>query len=607
MTHLAQPVQTAGIFDVQVPGNWVLPDDQFWLAIVKPPYHGTDPILNDASRPDALALAREIFSANGNGQYPIALNSPERSAIVLFPEFAFGSGDFTALDQLIRPQPRPTIVFAGFGAVTGVNLLNAINQGQAHCGWQSGVAGLDTTKRYNGAWCWIHDPRQNGNNQHRCFVLLKNWPEQRNERIEIPNIAGGTEIVRLVTNDCVIFPLICADILYSAADCPQERITASIRAGLDRRQVLIPLLMLDSKPSHPSWRARLSNLLQAAPLKVAVVACNHAQAVPLSPEDDDQMRCLSGALVGNQQFSPDHREVPHPVRPVMHAGFAGYVLRSGAPGFAAGDFTWREVGLVNKFIWLPNMRVTMGGNGMETAIAAPVQIEMRRWCSRVRPPAWLGANSPGKEFLDKGLATTHDALASADRARSLWPEALTGRGLDAPSACRLDEVGANAPVRGALDDAYVTAASVAQVPSYVFEPGAHPGHFHRTETGNRGGRDIIIWSSPDKLSDYQFHTIQEAALKGRFGGVMVVVARSAGGTPLSFSRVSPEATTDVGNGPPSDDPADITEPPPPSVFWMPFGEIQELLARENWAQLPSEKRRPAICLELERLLNRVSP
>jgi hypothetical protein len=608
MTHVAQPVQAPGIFDIEVPGNWVLPDDQFWLAIVKPPYHGTEPILNDASRPDALALARALFSPNANGQYPITLNSPDRSAIVLFPEFAFGSRDFGALDQLIRPQTRPTIVFAGFGAVTGDNLVNAINGGQALCGWHSGVGGVDTTKRYNAAWCWIHDPSQEGENAHRCFILLKNWPEQRIERIEIPNIAGGTDTVRLVTDDCIIFPLICADILHSAPDCPQERIAASIRAGrLDRKQVLIPLLMLDSTPSHPSWRTRLSHLIQAEPLKVAIIASNHAQATPLIPEEDDRIRCLSGALVSNQQFSPDHREVPHPVRPVIHTGFAGYVLRSGAPGFAAGDFTWREVGLVNRFIWLPNVRVTMEANGMNTAIAAPVQVEMQRWCRRVRPPAWLGANSPGKAFLDRGLGRTQTALASVTRAESLLPGAINGRGLDPQIVCDLDKIGSIPVMREALDDAFIIAASVGQVPGYVFEPGAHAGHFHRTATGNRGGRDIIIWSSPDRLSGYQFHAVQEAALDGRFSEVAVVVARGAGGTPPSFSRVSPDATTDIGTPPPSNDPNDIAEVPPMSVFWMPFGEIQQMLAREDWERLPAENRQGAISAELERLLNRISP
>lgn len=607
MTQIAQTVRTEGLFDIEVPGNWVLPDDQFWLAIVKPHYAGPELIGEDASRPEALALASALFSPNGDGQYPIAVNAPVRNAIVLFPEFAFGSGDFAALDAMIRTQPRPVMVFAGFGAVSGDRLGAAIRGGQVLCGWRSGLNAVDGAKRYNGAWCWIHDPRQNAPNAHRCYVLLKNWPEQRTERVGIPEIAGGTETVRLLAGDCTIYPLICADVLCNAANCPQERITASIRAShLDRNKVLVPLLMLDGKPSHHAWRARLANLIQADPLKVAIVSCNHAPVEPQSTEEDDQMRCLSGALVSNQQFSPDHREIPHPVRPVTLTGLAGYVLRSNAPGIAAGDFIWREVGLINRFIWLPNTRVTLESGKLVYAIAAPVQIEMQRWCSRVRPPVWLRANSPGKGFLDAGLAKTKIALKSVAHAESIWPEALNGKGLDAKPVCQLDDAGKNTAVRDALDDAYLIAASVGQAPGYSFDPVAHLGHFHRTATADSGAREIIIWSSPDKLSDQQFQKVQEAALNGRFDSVVVVVARAPGGMAPLFTRVTPEAMTDVANGPPPPDGDDIAEPPPVPVFWMPIGEIQEVLAREDWAKLSEEESQAAIGLEIEALLNRIA-
>src|ERR1039458_9031996 len=321
--------QTEGIFDIKVPGNWVLPDDQLWLAIVKPPYAGPNLIENDATRPQALALANALFSPNTDGQYPIAINTPARNAVVLFPELAFGSGDFAYLDTLIRVQPRPVMVFAGFGAVRGDTLRAVIQEGQILCGWQSGLDAVDATKRYNAAWCWIHDPRQNGANIHRCYILLKNWPEQRHERVGIPDLASGTQTARLLADDCTIFPLICADMLCTAPKGSHERIAASIRASdLDRNKVLVPVLMLDDNPSNPAWGSRLANMIQASPLKVAIVTCNHISVPPLSAEEDDQLRCLSGALVSPQQFSTDHREIPHPVRPVKLAGVAGYVLRS---------------------------------------------------------------------------------------------------------------------------------------------------------------------------------------------------------------------------------------------------------------------------------------
>ena len=600
--------QAEGIFDIEVPGNWVLPEDQLWLAIVKPPYAGPNLIENDATRAQALMLANALFSRNANGQYPIAINAPARNAVVLFPELAFGSGDFAQLDTLIRVQPRPVMVFAGFGAVRGDRLRAAIQEGQILCGWQSGLEAVDATKRYNAAWCWIHDPRQNGANIHRCYIILKNWPEQRHERVGIPDLASGTETARLLADDCTIYPLICADILCTAPNGAHERIAASIRAsGLNRNKVLVPVLMLDEKPSNATWSSRLANMIQASPRKVAIVTCNHISVPPLSAEEDDQLRCLSGALVSPQQFSTDHREIPHPVRPVTLAGVAGYVLRSSSPGIAAGEFIWREVGLTNRFIWLPNLRITLDGDALVYTIDSPVQIEMQRWCNRVRRPAWLGANTPGTAFLDAGFAKTRLALKPVGSANAIWPEALTGRGLDSEFAYRLDDAGKDSAVRDALDEAYLIAGSIFQAPGYLFEPLTNPGHFHRPATADRGARDIIIWSSPEQLSNQQFQKLQEATLDGRYQGAVVVVARGVGGTPSPFVRISPEATTDYSSGPPPADREDITEPSPAPVFWMPNGELHGLLASEEWAQLPQNQRLTGIGLAVETLLNRTSP
>ncbi len=605
MECAAPHLRMEGIFDILVPGNWVLPDDQLWLAIVKPPLVGTTRIGDDTTRPQALALANSLFSPNGDGQYPIAINAPTKTAIVLFPEFAFGSGDFTHLDALIQAQPRPLMVFAGFGAVHGGNLRNIIQAGRVQCGWQNGLRGIDATKHYNAAWCWIHDPRQHGPNAHRCYILLKNWPEQRNERIGIPDIANGTETVRLVADDCTIFPVICSDILSTTPNSVHERIAANIRSNMDRNKVLIPVLMLDGKPSNPAWRSRLANMIQAAPLKVAVVTCNHVSVSPLSSETDDRLRCLSGALVSVQQFSPDHREVPYPVRPVTLDGIAGYVLRSTAPGIAAGEFIWREVGLENRFVWLPNLRSTLESGTLIHAIDAPVQIEMQRWCDRVRRPPWLSANSPGDDYIKAGFTRMRTALKPVGLANTIWPEAFTGRGLDTGFAFHVDEAGTIAHVLDALDEVYLIVSSVMQTSDFHFEPLTNRGHFHRPTMADRAGRDIIIWSSPDKLSDFQYQKLQEAALDGRYQRALLVIARGAGGASPGFTRVMPVATTDYSNGPPPED-DDITEPAPAPIFWMPSGELHALLAREDWLQIPQDQRSNSIGLAIEALLNRIA-
>src|SRR5262245_53829269 len=119
MASAAPSPPAPGILDVHVPGNWVLPGDKFWLALVKPPFGGPQPILNDTTRPQAIAMARGLFSRNADGQFPITLGAAARTAIVVFPEFAFASGDFPVVDALVREQTHPVITLAGFGAVRG--------------------------------------------------------------------------------------------------------------------------------------------------------------------------------------------------------------------------------------------------------------------------------------------------------------------------------------------------------------------------------------------------------------------------------------------------------------------------------------------------------
>ncbi len=595
----------AGIFDIPIPGNWVLPDNQVWLALAKPPLEGQQPILDDASRPKALAVAQRLFARNPEGQYPISVGAAGKTAVVLFPEFAFGSADFAALDALIRQQTEPVITVAGFGAVRGDGLRAQIQTGHVQCGWANGLPAIETAKRYNAAWCWIHDPRRNGAEAHRCFVILKNWPDQREERINIPDIAQGTATARLVADDCIIFPVICADVLCVAADGPHERIAASIRASaaVSQKVVLVTVMMLDTKPSHGAWRSRIADLISAAPLRVAVVTCNHVSVAPLCLEDDDQMRCLSGALVNQSQYSPDHRETPHPVRPVRFGSVAGYVLRSTAPGIATGDFIWREVGLVNRFIWLPNTRGMLDGTSWNAAIESPVQVETLRWCDRVCLPPWLAANSPGDIFLRTGYAGVRHALKEGSKGPAVWPGALTGRGIDEKFGYRLDSAGSTPVLRQAMDEAYLSLGALMHATGYRFEPQTDLGHFHRPAAAEKASRDVIVWSSPDWLYERQMQKLEEAALNGRYGGTVVVLGRAAGGHAAAFTPVLPTSTTDFSSGPLGDE-GDITQPPVAPVFWMPLGDLQSLLARPAWVRLPEAQRAGAFGQALADLLNR---
>ena len=83
-----------------------------------------------------------------------------------------------------------------------------------------------------------------------------------------------------------------------------------------------------------------------------------------------------------------------------------------------------------------------------------------------------------------------------------------------------------------------------------------------------------------------------------------MVSHGAGGTAPAFSRVTPDAMTDVGDGPPPTDAEDIAEPPPTPLFWMLSGELQTLLASDEWIHLPEGSRLASIGSAVEKLLDR---
>src|SRR6185295_9040534 len=91
-----------------------------------------------------------------------------KSGILAFPEYAFGSGDFAALNTLVRNYPEPLIVLAGFGAVPGKSINSLLESCTAT--WPQGAAGIDRLARYNAGWCWVH----RGPSDTTCYIFLKN-------------------------------------------------------------------------------------------------------------------------------------------------------------------------------------------------------------------------------------------------------------------------------------------------------------------------------------------------------------------------------------------------------------------------------------------------
>src|ERR1051325_806419 len=89
-----------------------------------------------------------------DGQRRLARWFGGERGLLVFPEYAFSSREFAALNALISQYDHGLIAIAGFGAVEGAEIRELLR----HCvaTWPGREAAIDTQNRYNAGWCWIH-------------------------------------------------------------------------------------------------------------------------------------------------------------------------------------------------------------------------------------------------------------------------------------------------------------------------------------------------------------------------------------------------------------------------------------------------------------------
>lgn len=378
----------------------------------------------DQSRPLAINTVRDLLVGGPDHAVP-ALQRMIPGAdpvLVIAPEYAFGSGDWTEIDTLVRAATRPIILLAGFGATLGRSVLDwqAAGAGEAtqrHLGWREIDGAISDIQRVNGGWCWLHTP---GETTH-CITYLKNVLEQSVEAVNLPDLQEGRAIIHLAFGDVDIFPLICADLLQPAAQnagSPQGRILHALgTTGADRPALVVGSLLQSGY--NVNWVAAVNSLLNTvlAGRPGAVALCNIAADAPKPDEAHDKWRSLSGLYVPYDALPKGQDNLPA-VRALNDMGIAGGVVRATEACATAGHVAWGPFTPVKgKFAWRGNMSCPIGTAGLAALtgpVPSPAAGEIARFLRRHPPVATAAPRlQAGLNLVVEQLNAVTDPMPSA--------------------------------------------------------------------------------------------------------------------------------------------------------------------------------------------------
>ena len=312
-------------------GNWLV-SGHLEACILKTQCPTEDEYSNDESRLENVAIVKRLLDSSCIDGGILKNEVAERPAIVLAPELAFGSPDFDVLDALIKKYEKNIIFICGFGFSAGSELIDISNRSNVEGIWN---AAPQNEKKYNGGWVWIKNE-----NSAQCYIFIKNYPEQAGE-LTVPNLGGGNCILRLESEDLVIFPLICADLVCKENDSPSDKICKSIEgSGTANKRLLITGSLLNEKSESGHWKAAIGDLLERLKMPSGrLMLSNCVNPIPVRDEDIDRWRCLSGVFQHRERCKSPKKALPN-LRYVDDTKFAGLVLRNTVIGAALGKLKW---------------------------------------------------------------------------------------------------------------------------------------------------------------------------------------------------------------------------------------------------------------------------
>lgn len=334
---------------IAIDAEW-LDRGQLSLCIVQtaPLANMMNMIANDGGRPNNVRLVRQLLvgdpQATDTGAMLTHLLPGGRPALVLMPEYSFGSGDWEELNTLVGRCGRDVVLLAGFGAVSGDVLKGWAQQGPEIL---ENPGDLSEHARYSGAWCWVH---QRGI-RTSCWCFLKTDPEQDYEIPQIDGFETGRVQPLFKFNDFFLAPGICRDLLSEGWTAELKRELRIIAENEAPKPLLIAGLLLQQEPGHDLWQNAIDNLCRVDEYggPIVVTLANHATEIVSWDETKDKWRSQSGVFCStNLRRKQEHLAA---VRKVTDRNFFGVVCRRAEPCAVGGKVRWSFEGDQGRFLW----------------------------------------------------------------------------------------------------------------------------------------------------------------------------------------------------------------------------------------------------------------
>jgi hypothetical protein len=550
-----------GVCTVGIDLNWLKTNGELPVCVAQPTLVIPYAIHQDESRPDSIALAQAILS-DETGQPELFKWFNGEKGVLLFPEYAFGSTDFAAIHQMIQNYPTPLIVIAGFGAVRGNDLNELLRNCQPT--WPQGRENIIEDNRYNAGWCWIHCATEDT----KCYVFLKNFLEQRFEIAGLEGLTEGDHILKVETNDLVLYPLICADIICNQHDSPRNRIERSlpVTAGGQpdaNKHILVAALLYTPEPYHDLWRPVINEIVSLHNQNTILCTVNQLASQLNAEAQRDKWRCLTGGFI-NKAVMPNAPTLPLPrVRYVSTDNASGLILRQPCTGVACGHFRWVNTADQGRNVWRPHVRLKFEIGGFEELGYCDEFHELKHYIQRRKTTICGRYHNSSSSFISAGLDQIIAETNENHLTPRLWTKLLTGVD-ESVSDLDIDSMDS---VEDHLDRALAVFSTVQNI------TGANPltGDSFRGQLQWHDNNEMLVWKSPKHDWRKMQQLLENSALKHPHEPQLIVLGGGYMGHDSPPKLIQQGRFTDFTTNKES---KEFTQSRTRHIFWKPLGEIE---------------------------------